>query len=93
MDKNTLLLFIQRIMASGSNERSKVIMEQLLAILIAQNADDELVELVKNVIYALPEVKEAARTSSLSEQVLAEAGERARRRKEYERLAALRGRC
>lgn len=93
MNKRTLLLFIQRILSNGSDERAQLSLRQLAEILKMQDAPHEFIELTESSADALPEAKAVAMDSTLSEEALREAISRAERRRRWEAAAAQRGRC
>ena len=93
MTKNSLILFMQRILEFGSEEKSKVSLKQLKEILIMQNADAALVDLVAQALSSFPEVKEAARDPAFTEESLQIGIRRATFRKFRVTEMVYRGRC
>ncbi len=94
MNKDSLLLFMKRILACGSPEKSSISLIQLREILELQGADTELINLVNQTAESMPEVKEAAKKEFvLTEKSLLIAIHRAEARKRMEEEMRSRGRC
>ena len=93
MTKESLILFMKRILKNGSSAKSSASLNQLREILEMQNADRELINLVRQTIKSLPEAKSAANEPKFTEESLRIAIRRAEERKEREREMADRGRC
>lgn len=94
MDKKTLLIFMKRILDSGSQVKSNVALKQLRNILSEQGADRELVKIVDDAIDSMPEVKDMAKLkASLTESDLKIAAGRAEDRRRRAAESANRGRC
>ena len=93
MNKEALLVFMQRILENGSNEKSILALQQLRAILQAQNTDPSLIALVNSTLLGIPEAKEAAKEPLLTEMSLRIALKRAEDRRRREEAAARQGRC
>ena len=93
MNRKTLLLFIERILENGSQGKAETSLRQLKSILVIQNADPKLIRLVDQTLLSVPEAKEEAEKSALSEESIEIAFKRAEQRKERERMMEMRGRC
>ncbi len=93
MNRESLILFIKRILEYGSGERSAVSLKQLQTILETQGADPEMVRLVKDTLQSIPEAKKAAKAEPLTEESLRTAIRRAEERRAWEQARAERGRC
>lgn len=93
MNKEALLVFMQRILENGSAEKAGVSLKQLATILEQQNADPEWIGLVNRTLYGIPEAQEAAKNQILTEEELDIAHRRAEDRRLREAAAALQGRC
>lgn len=84
MTKDSLMLFLKRILESGSPAKSVAALYQLREILELQNADPEFINLVRTAIDSIPEAKQAAMKVSFSEEDLKAAARRANERKNRE---------
>ncbi len=93
MTKDSLILFMKRILENGSESKSCISLNQLKEILETQNADKALVDLVRQTLLSLPEAKAAAKESTFSEESLQIAIRRTKERKRREAEMANRGRC
>ena len=93
MARDSLIMFIKRILEYGSAEKSKASLNQLKEILEAQDADAAMVDLVQQTLESLPEAKAVAKEASFSEENLRIAIRRAADRKRREEEMAYRGRC
>ena len=93
MDKETLLAFIQRILENSSLHKSTMALNQLAMILEGQNADPEMVRLVRRAVDGEWEAKEMAKEQGLTEEALNIAWQRAEDRRRREAAAARQGRC
>ena len=93
MTRESLITFIKRILECGSVVRSSASLNQLKDILEAQNADAEMINLIKQTLNSLPEAKEAAADPKFTEESLRTAIRRAEDRKRREAEMASRGRC
>ena len=93
MTKDSLLLFMKRILANGTEEKSNMVLNQLKEILSEQKADYAMIALINKTLESLPEAKTASRADSFSEEDLQIAFRRAADRKRREMEAAYYGRC
>lgn len=93
MNKESLMLFIQRILKNGSEKKSSLALQQLKEILEIQGAEQEMIDLVALTLTAIPEAKDASFYSSFSEESLKIAAERAVDRKRREEAMRSMGRC
>ena len=93
MTKETLLLFIKRLLETGNDRQSILSLGQLKGILEAQGADPALIELAEIAIDAIPEAKHAAEEARFSEEHLRIAQLRAKERKERQARTTSMGRC
>ena len=93
MTRDSLIIFLKRILEYGSTAKSSASLNQLREILEIQNADVEMINLVHQTLDSLPEAKEAARESAFTEENLRIAIRRAEERKRREAEMADRGRC
>ena len=89
MTRETLILFMKRILECGSAAKSYASLNQLKEILEMQNADPEMISLVDQTIVSLPEAKSAAAEPKFTEESLRIAIRRAEVRKQRESM----GRC
>ena len=93
MQMDTLMQFMQRILANGSRDKSAASLRQLREILQLQNADADMIGLVDRSLDSIHEAKGAARQAGFSESqlrvVLQRAEDARRREKELEDM----GRC
>ena len=94
MNKASLLLFMKRILESGSELKSSVSLKQLIKILEMQNADREMIRLVEETLESIPEAKDTASYHDpLKEEDLMIAIQRAKDRKRREEAMMNMGRC
>ena len=94
MNKESLLLFMKRILECGSESRSKASLVQLKEILEMQNADAEMIALVDQTLDCVSDAKDAAkREPELTEESLHTAYRRAEERRRREEEMMYRGRC
>ena len=93
MTRESLLLFMKRILECGSTEKSTASLNQLKKILEMQNADSEMINLVNKTLVSLPEAKSVAKEPTFNEESLRIAIKRAEDRKRREAEMASRGRC
>ena len=93
MTRESLILFMKRILECGSAAKSAASLKQLKDILEMQNADPDMVKLVEQTIVSLPEAKAAAKETAFTEDRLKTAIRRAQDRKRREAELADRGRC
>ena len=93
MTRDSLILFMKRILECGSSAKSIASLTQLKNILEIQGADGEMTELVKETLNSIPEAKEVAKDPSFTEESLRIAFRRAEDRKRREEEMASRGRC
>lgn len=84
MTKDSLMLFLKRILECGSEAKSLAALQQLKEILELQNAGSEFTDLVQTAINSLPEAKISAKSSSFTEQDLEMAAQRAKYRRARE---------
>ena len=93
MTRDSLIIFMKRILECGSAAKSNASLNQLKEILEMQNADNAMVDLVKQTLVSLPEAKSAAKEPTFTEESLRIAIRRAEDRKRREAEMASRGRC
>ena len=93
MTRESLILFMKRILECGSTAKSTASLNQLKEILEMQNADPEMIDLINQTLGGLPEAKSAAKAPAFTEESLRIAIKRAEDRKRREAEMASRGRC
>lgn len=98
MDQTQLLVFIQQICMKSAYSADNAVagrrLEQLREIMKAQSVNDNLIELLNDVIRALPETLDCVRTTtSLSTDDLQIAFRRGEERRKRELEALRHGRC
>ena len=93
MTRESLILFVKRILECGSTAKSTASLNQLKEILEMQNANSEMISLLNQTIISLPEAKTAAKEPTFTEESLRIAIRRAEDRKRREAEMASRGRC
>ena len=93
MTRDSLIMFMKRILERGSSLKSAASLNQLKEILKEQNADAEMLELVQQAIINLPEAKSAAKEPSFTEESLRIAIKRAEERRRREAEMENGGRC
>ena len=93
MNKKILLIFVKRILNSGSEEKASISLRQLKTLLEEQDAPKDTIDLLEQIIQSVPEMKEAARNAVLTEEDIKIAERRARERKARWIAARPYGRC
>ena len=92
MTRESLILFIERILQSGSEQKAFGALHELHEILTRQNADNGLISLVKQTMDNVSDAREAAKTE-LTETALRDAISRGEARRLYESMMQHQGRC
>ena len=93
MNRESLMIFMKRILENGSQAKSSASLNQLKEILEMQNANPDMIELVSQTLVSLPEAKTAAKSELFNEESLRISIQRAADRKRREAEMASRGRC
>ena len=94
MTESEFFAFIKRILENGSNEKSRLSLEQFKRILELQGAENKYIESIDIAVNAIPESKELAKSRiSINANDLKIAEERARVRKQREEMASHYSRC
>ena len=92
MDKATLLIFIQRILTTGSSMKAGHSLRELRRIFDEQGFREQSA-IVNDVLDSIPEVIEEAKKGSFSLEEIDIAKLRAKKRREIEMMAARQNRC
>ena len=93
MNKDSLMLFIKRILESESAQKSSLALCQLKEILEMQGADPEMIRLISRASEEAGEVKEWLSMDGFSVENLKIAIRRADEKKRREEMMASQGRC
>lgn len=94
MNKNTLLLFIDRIISNGSQEKALCSLKELQKIINQQKpSSSDIAELINKAVKSLPEIKSETYTHTMTEEDIEIAYRRALVRIQREEAAQYRGRC
>lgn len=93
MDRETLLLFVEKIVHSGSREKAAISIKVLKKMLEEQGASESDIALIDKVCYCLPELYDMHDDCFLTEKDIEIAERRATVRKRREEEARLFGRC
>lgn len=93
MTKETLLVFIQKILEGSSQEKAYASLCELEQILKEQNVPNEFVRLVEQTALSIPEANEVTKTKLVTEENLKIAIQRADERRRREEAARNHGRC
>ena len=93
IDKKKLFIFIQRILETGSETKSRQALEQLEKVLKEQGAPKNFLYIVSTVRDSCGYAKEIAKNEMFDEDKVKIAEERERQRRINEELARRQGRC
>lgn len=93
MNSKILLIFVKRILNSGSEAKASMSLYQLKTLLEGQNAPKDTIDLLEKIIRSIPEMKEAARNAVITVEDVKIADRRAQERKAWEEAARHYGRC